>query len=113
MRVRNAFVFVAALAASLASVGTAIAPAQAAPVDTVLVGYGDLNLASNAGRRALDNRIAAAVDLVCSNGESLDLRSYSLSRSCKTESFAAAQVQRDAAVAGQRSGSVRVSTAAN
>lgn len=113
MRVRNAFVFAAAVAASLASIGTAVAPAQAAPADVILVGYSDLNLASSAGQRTLDNRIAAAVASVCNDGESLDLRSNSLSRSCRAEASAAAQVQRDAAVAGQRSGSVRVSTAAN
>ena len=113
MRVRNAFIALAAIAAGLATTGVGVSPAFARSADTVLVDYADLNLASAAGRRALDNRIAAAVDTVCSDGESLDLRFNSLSRACRNEAFAAAQPQRDAAVGGQRTGSVRVSTAAN
>jgi len=113
MRVGNAFIALAALAAGLATTGVGVSPALARSADTVLVGYSDLNLASAAGRRALDSRIAVAVDSVCSAGESLDIRSNSLSRACRDEAFAAAQPQRDAAVVGRRTGSVRVSTAAN
>ena len=113
MRVGNAFIAIAAIAAGLATTGAGVSPAYARSAETVLVGYSDLDLASAAGRRALDSRIAVAVESVCSAGESLDLRFNSLGRACRDEAFAAAQPQRDAAIGGQRTGSVRVSTAAN
>ena len=113
MRVRNAFLALAAIVAASATTGVGVSPAFARGTDVVAVGYGDLNLASAAGRRALDNRIEAAVDLVCSDGDSAELRAYALQRACRVEATATAVPQRDAAIGGQRRGSVRVSVAAN
>jgi UrcA family protein len=113
MRVRNAFLALAATAAGFATTGIGVSPALARSADVVTVGYSDLNLASVAGRRALDNRIDAAIDQVCSDGDSAELRAYVLQRACRTEATAAALPQRDAAIAGHRRGIVRVSAAAN
>lgn len=64
----------------IATLGTAVfagiclfgatAPATAAPVDTqsFTISYKDLNLASNAGRKELDNRISFAARKVCGAG---------------------------------------------
>ena len=68
MRVRNAFLALAATAAAFATTGVGVSPAFARGIDVVTVGYSDLNLASETGRRALDNRIDAAIDIVCSDG---------------------------------------------
>ena len=113
MRARNAFLALAATGAVFSATLVGISPAAARSADIVEVAYGDLNLASRAGLRTLDSRIAAAVDQVCSAGESLDLRASALERSCRAEVSAAAQAQRDAVVSGQRRGTVRVSAAAN
>ena len=113
MRVRNAFLALAATAAAFATTGIGISPAFARTADVVTVGYSDLNLASSAGRRALDNRIEAAVGLVCDSGESAELRLNAMERACRAEATAAAAPQRNAAVNGHRTGIVRVSAAAN
>lgn len=113
MRVGNAFLALAASAAALASLSVGVSPAFARSADVVTVGYADLNLASAAGRRTLDSRISAAVDQVCSAGDSFELRASALQRSCRAEVSADAFAQRDAAISGQRRGTVRVSMAAN
>jgi UrcA family protein len=113
MRVRNAFLALAATLAAFATTGVGVSPAFARGTDVVAVGYGDLNLASAAGRRALDNRIEAAIDLVCNDGDSAELRANAQERACRVEATAAALPQRDAAIGGQRRGIVRVSAAAN
>lgn len=113
MRVRNAFLALAATLAAFATTGIGVSPAFARNAEVVSVGYSDLNLASPSGRRALDNRIEAAIDLVCSEGETAELRAHALSRACRAEATATAASQRDAAVAGHRTGIVRVSAAAN
>jgi UrcA family protein len=113
MRVGNAFLALAATVAAFATTGVGVSPAFARSADVVTVGYGDLNLASAAGQRALDSRIEAAVNVVCEAGDSAELRTHALERACRNEAFAAAQPQRDAAIGGQRRGIVRVSAAAN
>lgn len=113
MRVRNAFLAFAATGAMFSATLAGISPAAARTADIVEVAYSDLNLASHAGQRTLDSRIAAAVDQVCNAGEALDLRTDAQERACRSEVGAAAQAQRDAAVAGNRRGIVRVSAAAN
>ncbi len=113
MRVRDAFLALAATGAVFTATLAGIAPAAARTADVVEVAYSDLNLASRAGLRTFDNRIAAAVAQVCNPGETADLRTSALERSCRAEASAAAQVQREAVVAGQSRGTVRVSAAAN
>ncbi len=61
------FIVAAAIAAALAPYTLSPgAHAQSADVPTAVVHYGDLNLNSAAGRRALDRRIADAAYIVCS-----------------------------------------------
>lgn len=113
MRARNAFLALVATGAMFSATLAGISPAAARTADVIEVAYSDLNLSHRAGQRTLDNRIAAAVEQVCNAGEQLDLRMDAQERACRTEVAAAAQVQRDAVVAGLRRGTVRVSAAAN
>jgi UrcA family protein len=113
MRARKAFLALVATGAVFTSAVAGMSPAMARNADSVAVTHADLNLASRAGLRTLDNRISAAVDIVCNAGGALDLRTDVQARSCRVETAAAAQIQRDAVVAGHRRGSVRVSAAAN
>ena len=77
----------AALTASIAA-----APAAATGV-TVTVSYADLDLADPAGMAALEERIAAAVDTVCSKVEPRRLRGLIAWEQCKAASLADAMEQ--------------------
>jgi UrcA family protein len=112
MRARAAFLALLATGAVFTSAVAGITPAMARNADSVAVTHADLNLASRAGLRTFDNRIAAAVDQVCNAGDVIDLRTSKDERACRVEVAAAAQIQRDAVVTGRR-GTVRVSAAAN
>jgi UrcA family protein len=112
MRAREAFLALAATGALFTTTLVGVSPAAARTADSVAVAHADLNLASRAGQRTLDGRIAAAVAQVCNAGDAVDLRTSAYERLCKVEVAAAAQIQRDAVVSGRR-GTVRVSAAAN
>lgn len=62
-------------------VAHAAAPAQEAP--TLVVSYGDLNLASADGARALYHRIAAAARQVCPFPDSRNLQQVSAAEGCR------------------------------
>lgn len=89
---------------AFASVALLAAPlqAQAIDLDTRTVDYGDLDLSSSAGRKALDRRLTAAVNQVC--GE-LTARSALINRAvreCRETTLADAHAQRDIAIAQYR-----------
>jgi UrcA family protein len=89
----------------LAALTAAVAvPAAAEP--SVTVSFGDLDLASPAGKAALDERIEAAVEKVCSPSGRRDLRGWMAVEECKVltladamEKLAALTPQRDVALA--------------
>jgi UrcA family protein len=110
MFVRSPLVAVAAVAAAFVTTSLAVSPAAAQTAE-VAVSYADLNLASPAGRAALDGRIALAARQVCAIGAGVDLKLTSQSRSCEDGAIASAAAQVDQ-VTGRR-GTVRVSLAAN
>ena len=90
-----AYLFVAA-AALPALAGSALAApvgALAAP-ETRVVSYADLDLASPAGRAALDRRIHGAVREVCGTASSADLMGRQRVSLCRAETLAAANAQR-------------------
>ena len=109
MFVRSTSLAAAAVAAGLLSLGFAAAPAMAQPVDTVLVSYADLDLASQIGRERLDRRIAGAAEQLCGEYDAVQLRWAAAVRACQSETIADTLSQRDAAI-GLR-GTVRVSSA--
>jgi UrcA family protein len=109
MFVRSTSLAAAAVAAGLLTLGLAAAPAVAQPVETVLVSYADLDLASQIGRQRLDRRIAYAAEQVCGGYSPVELRWAAAVRACQFETIADVAPQRDAAI-GLR-GTVRVSSA--
>ena len=80
---------VAALATASLFVVPTVASAETAP--SVRVHYGDLDLASPAGAKALKRRISRAASQVCGDLPSRDLRVIAEVEACRAETIAAAQ----------------------
>ncbi len=66
------------------------------------VRYADLNLASEAGQRTLDARIAVAVRQVCGEASDVDVRGKNLVAKCRLETAKATAAKRGAALASAR-----------
>ena len=100
----------AALVAGL-NIGLAAgaAPAFASSPEGITVSYADLNLASVAGRDILDRRIAGAAEQLCGQARPVELSWAAAVETCRAETIALTQPQRNAAV-GLR-GTVQVSEA--
>jgi UrcA family protein len=93
-------VLIPALAAlALASFATP-APAQ----ETYVVSYGDLDIASPAGRTVLIQRVSSAVERVCGDSDVRNLHSGKAVKACRTETWQTVQPQ----LAAVLSASVRV-----
>lgn len=107
MFVRAPILAAAAIAALAANVA-AVAPALAQDASTIEVSYGDLNLASGFGREILDRRIANAAEQLCGEARKVELTLFAAVQACRSETVAAAQPQRDAAV---RYGTVQIASA--
>jgi UrcA family protein len=92
---------------SVAAAMTALAggPALAqtrADAATATIRYADLDLASAAGRRALDRRIGFAVRDACGTASTFDLHGANAVRACVTGAKKAVAAQRSAALASAR-----------
>jgi UrcA family protein len=90
MKVRSTLFALAAVAAAALMTGIAAGPAMARS-PAVAVSYGDLNLASPAGRLRLDRRIALAATQVCGRYDARELLMSSLSRACRDDAIAGAR----------------------
>lgn len=101
-----------AFAAASAAFGAAPAPARdSAPVpQSEVVRYADLNLATEAGRSALDRRISLAVREVCGSASDVDVHGKNLVRRCRMETSRAVSAQREAALAADSAASVRLAS---
>ena len=99
MNVRSTLLALAAVAAATLMTGIAAGPAMAHEA-AIAVPYGDLNLASPAGRVRLDSRIFRAATLICGRYDPRELRMSALSRACRDEAISGARGQREAALAG-------------
>jgi UrcA family protein len=113
MSVRSSVLAVAAVAAGLATVAFAAAPAVAGELDSVQVQYQDLNLSHASGRAALDRRISAAARQLCGDYMPIELKWRELSRVCQQDVIATVAPQRNALLSGQSYAALRVSRAAN
>jgi UrcA family protein len=83
--------FLAAVVIGQLAVGHAFAGERAATSDglpRVAVQYGDLNVDSDAGRRALTSRLTRAARSVCPDADARDLRTRSAGQSCIRKSVA-------------------------
>jgi UrcA family protein len=100
------------LAAALLAAGltTAAGAAHAEPHRTVAVHYGDLDLGSASGRRALDHRVRQAIRTACGAASSSDLAGQNSVADCRSELASSLAAQRNAAYA--RSNSAVASLAA-
>jgi UrcA family protein len=107
MKMRSTLLAIAAVAAATLMTGIAVSPAVAHDA-AIAVPYGDLNLASPAGRDRLDRRVLRAATLLCGEYQPLDLRLSALSRACRDEAVAGARRQRDAALRSVPNMGVRV-----
>ena len=92
----KALTLIIALAAGTAAITTAAAAtprSTASPeagVPSVVVRYGDLNLATDAGTKALYRRIAFVAKQVCPDGESRGLENLNRARACQRDAIARA-----------------------
>lgn len=66
---------------------------------TVAVHYGDLDLRSDGGRAALDQRIGRAIQSACGAASPADLRGQNAAARCRADLRASLAPQRDAAFA--------------
>jgi UrcA family protein len=90
---RRAWLLVGVAAGILGAASALAAPASAsagADANSVHVSYRDLNLATDAGNRALYQRITRAARQVCGVGDSRDLAVIAHSRACERDAVAAA-----------------------
>ena len=108
MFVRPSILAAAALVAGL-NIALAAAPAIAQAPAGIAVSFADLNLASVAGRDILDRRIAGAAEQLCGQARAVELSWAAAVETCRAETIALTQPQRNAAV-GLR-GTVQVSQA--
>jgi UrcA family protein len=98
---------------ALAAVATAaLATPAVAQTSSVTIGYGDLNLASPAGRAVLDRRIDGAARQVCGEALPLQLKTNVLSRTCRAEILADARAQLARVIVDDQFASLTVSRAA-
>ncbi|HEV2816454.1 MAG TPA: UrcA family protein [Allosphingosinicella sp.] len=103
---RSTFLALAAAAAA------AIATPAAAQADSVTIGYGDLNLASQAGRAVLDQRIDGAARQLCGEFSPLELKMLTLSRTCRASVHADARAQLARVIVDDQFAAIAVSRAA-
>jgi UrcA family protein len=80
---RRAAVLALALFAGAGMIATASAATPDADVPSAHVRYGDLNLSTEQGAKALYRRIASAARQVCPDGESRGLENLNRARSCQ------------------------------
>jgi UrcA family protein len=107
MQVRP-FILAAAVAAAGLSTLTAVGPAMASD-SGVTVQHADLNLASAAGRAALDRRIDRAARQVCGTALTVELDLAAEINDCRSDVMAQARAHRDALVSGIELAELRVS----
>jgi UrcA family protein len=79
---------------------------QAADRDSARVSFADLNLASDAGQKALQRRIAFAARSVCDQADPRDLDYMRAVSECRKEAITNAQPAYQAAVAAASNGTV-------
>lgn len=92
----------ALLALSLISSGAFITPTVAQAPDVRVVATADLDLSTDAGRKALDTRIArAAIDL-CGTASNADLAGANDVRACRDGAIAQARAQVEQRLASRR-----------
>lgn len=91
------------LLSTAATAATAAIAAPAIEAPTATVRYNDLDLASPAGARQLERRIAAAAASVCPTGDNYRLETLRIANQCRANAVASARGKADQVVAQARS----------
>ena len=105
--------FLAAAAVLVASALVVPTVSQAATSNSTTVSYADLNLASVAGQKSLQRRIAYGARIVCEIEDSRELALGAATRLCRGDAIEGARPAYEAAVAAaNRRGTVEVLDAA-
>ena len=91
---------------ALAAIASPVA-AQA-ELETRVVAVADLDLASDAGRRALDRRLTRAVVEVCGTASDVDLAGKNEVRDCRVRTLADARAQGEIRIAARNPDAIRV-----
>lgn len=101
---KQTMLLIAGSALATSALFFATAPARSAPLTEVVrvVPTADLNLASQAGRSALDHRLVNAAREVCGTASDVDLAGKNEARGCRKSVLAAARAK-SAALADSRS----------
>jgi UrcA family protein len=97
---------------ALAAAAAAAATPAIAQNGSVTIGYGDLNLASQAGRNVLDRRIDGAARQLCGEVSPLELKRIALGRTCRAGVLADARAQLARVIVDDQFASLAVSRAA-
>ena len=87
--------------AAVIKVAPAVAESAPAKVNVSVVRTADLDLATEAGRRQLEQRLIIAAREVCGTASDADLVGKNQVRRCRDEVLARAEAQRDSVVASQ------------
>ena len=103
--------FSALLTAGMIKVPPALAQTAQSELAVSLVRTADLNLATEAGQRQLDHRIANAAREVCGSASDADLDGKNQVRKCRDETLAQAQVQKNSILAAADRGAIIAITA--
>jgi UrcA family protein len=99
-----------ALATALLMVGVSV-PALAQPSEPIIrIAYGDLNLATDSGVKALDRRIASAIDGACPDEPHADLQTERVRDHCRRERLSEVVAQRSRALASFRPSGSMITT---
>jgi UrcA family protein len=85
-------------------------PALAEPpvIATTIVQTADLDLSSQAGQRALDQRLAQAAKEVCGTASDVDIAGKNDVRHCRVETLASLSAERDQRIANASGGPIMV-----
>ena len=103
-------ILVSALATAALVKGVPAVAEAGAPVAVSVVRTADLDLASEKGRHALDQRLVVAAHAVCDGASATDLRALNAQRDCRRSVVAEARQKAQAIAAAKGDGAVIVAT---
>ena len=111
MKAINIVIASALITATVIKAAPAFAEPATPDVNVSVVRTADLNLTDPAGQRALELRLVRAAQEVCGTASDVDLEGKNEVRACRNDVLARAHSQRDAILASNGSGEIRIAAA--